>query len=98
MKPLLSLPLMLSAGLFHPVAADTLARPSLSDIQPCASACPRRGMNMATVLARYGEPLQRYAAVGQPPITRWKYGSFTVYFEAERVLHVTEPTQGTIQH
>jgi hypothetical protein len=30
---------------------------------------PTRGMSMAQVEARYGSPAERYAAVGEPPIT-----------------------------
>ncbi len=36
---------------------------------------------------RYGEPTKRHAAVGNPPITRWDYPQFSVYFENDRVLH-----------
>ena len=48
---------------------------------------PRRGSSQASVTARYGEPRQRLAAVGQPPITRWVYDAFTVYFEGDHVIH-----------
>jgi hypothetical protein len=42
---------------------------------------------MTTVQGRYGEPSSRHAAVGSPPITRWDYPQFSVYFENDRVLH-----------
>jgi hypothetical protein len=42
---------------------------------------------MATVQSRYGEPTNRHSAVGDPPITRWDYPQFAVYFEHDRVLH-----------
>jgi len=48
---------------------------------------PRRGTSQAGVAARFGEPKQRMAAVGQPPISRWVYDQFTVYFEGDRVIH-----------
>lgn len=48
---------------------------------------PSRGMTMAAVEARFGEPASRHAAVGQPPITRWDYGDFSVFFELDRVVH-----------
>jgi hypothetical protein len=48
---------------------------------------PTRGTSMAQVEARFGAPSQRYAAVGQPPITRWVYPSFVVYFEYQHVVH-----------
>jgi len=48
---------------------------------------PTRGMTMAQVEARFGAPTQRHAAVGQPPITRWVYPTFVVYFEYQHVVH-----------
>jgi len=52
-----------------------------------AAALPTRGMSMAQVEARFGAPAEKYAAVGQPPITRWVYPSFIVYFEYQHVVH-----------
>jgi len=48
---------------------------------------PTRGMSMRGVEERFGAPETRAAAVGQPPITRWDYPGFSVYFERDRVLH-----------
>lgn len=48
---------------------------------------PENGMKMDAVEARYGAPATRYPAVGQPPITRWDYPGFVVYFEKDLVLH-----------
>lgn len=48
---------------------------------------PKRGVKMESVLAEFGEPVQRYSAIGEPPISEWVYGSFRVYFEYETVLH-----------
>jgi len=42
---------------------------------------------MAQVQARFGEPAERYPAVGDPPITRWVYPAFVVYFEHNLVVH-----------
>ena len=36
------------------------------------AAVPTRGMSMAQVEARFGAPAEKFAAVGQPPITRWR--------------------------
>ncbi len=56
--------------------------------QPAAAAeHPKRGSTMSAVQSRFGEPSTRHAAVGQPPITRWDYPQFAVYFENDRVLH-----------
>lgn len=48
---------------------------------------PNRGATMNKVEAQFGAPTQRVAAIGQPPITRWDYPGFVVYFEHERVIH-----------
>ena len=37
--------------------------------------------------AAYGTPRQPHAAVGEPPITRWDYPGFSVYFEHDLVIH-----------
>ena len=50
-------------------------------------AAPARGMTMAQVEKQYGAPTERYAAVGQPPITRWTYADKVVYFEYDHVVH-----------
>lgn len=48
---------------------------------------PSRGMSMDKVEAAYGAPANRVPAVGHPPITRWEYPAFVVYFENRTVLH-----------
>jgi hypothetical protein len=47
---------------------------------------PANGDSMAEVRARYGEPVTTAPAVGDPPITRWDYDQWSVYFERELVL------------
>jgi hypothetical protein len=69
--------------------AQDVAVPAPS--QPAATERPVRGMHMDTVIARWGEPAERLAPVGggsaaQPPITRWVYPAFTVYFENSLVI------------
>jgi hypothetical protein len=69
----------------QPALAETL---STATGDPAAAAArPDRGSSMATVQSRYGEPTNRHSAVGDPPITRWDYPQFAVYFEHDRVLH-----------
>lgn len=70
------------------VTAMVAARPAFSDPPAAPSADrPERGMHMRALEARYGAPTTRYEAVGKPPITRWDYPSFIVYFEGDRVIH-----------
>lgn len=59
---------------------------------------PDKGMSMAQVVARYGEPTAKHATVGgaskvQPPITRWDYAAFTVVFENSKVIDAVVPEQ-----
>ena len=51
---------------------------------------PKKGMSKAQVRKKYGEPVQSYSAVGQPPITRWRFDNFTVYFEYNHVIHAVD--------
>jgi hypothetical protein len=48
---------------------------------------PPRGISMAQVEQRYGAPTDRLPAVGQPPISRWIYPAFVVFFEGSIVIH-----------
>ena len=48
---------------------------------------PTRGADMARVQADFGAPSAQQAAIGEPPITRWDYPGFVVYFEHDVVLH-----------
>jgi len=50
-------------------------------------ALPTRGMTMAQVETSHGSPSLRKAPVGDPPITRWEYSDFIVYFEYRHVIH-----------
>jgi hypothetical protein len=59
----------------------------MSTPPPAADASPSRGMSMGEVEKRFGAPAERYAAVGQPPITRWVYPDKVVYFEYDHVVH-----------
>jgi hypothetical protein len=66
--------------------ADTLIIEGINAAKTTAANRPSRGMTMSTVSAKWGEPATRLAAVGQPPITRWEYNDFVVYFEHEHVI------------
>ena len=47
---------------------------------------PTNGMNQSQVRERFGAPAQTNAPVGDPPITRWDYDGWSVYFEYDLVL------------
>jgi len=47
---------------------------------------------MRAVEAKFGVPATRHEAVGEPPISRWDYHGYTVFFEKDRVIHtVVDP-------
>lgn len=52
---------------------------------------PSGGMTMSAVEARFGSPRERHPAVGTPPITRWDYDRFAVFFEKDRVIDAVVP-------
>jgi hypothetical protein len=68
-----------------PVAADVLLIDSIESAP--AMQTPRNGLSMAQVRQQFGEPAQEVPAVGEPPISRWEYTGYTVYFEHDLVLH-----------
>jgi flavin-dependent dehydrogenase len=47
---------------------------------------PANGMSQQAVRERFGEPAERHAPVGEPPITRWVYDDYSVYFERDLVI------------
>ncbi|HLK71908.1 MAG TPA: hypothetical protein VKT19_08120 [Steroidobacteraceae bacterium] len=55
---------------------------------------PKQGMSMTQVQQHFGEPRERHPTVGTPPITRWDYDRFAVFFEKDLVIHAVVP--GTV--
>ena len=47
---------------------------------------PENGQSKADVESKFGAPAQKKPAVGDPPISNWKYGTYSVYFEYDLVL------------
>ncbi|WP_428312188.1 phosphodiesterase [Hydrocarboniphaga sp.] len=94
---------LLAAALFAaslPCAhADVLALP------PDAGAAsdtvlPAKGSSMAAVSREFGAPRVRHPAVGgdspkHPPITRWDYETFSVFFENQHVVDAVRPDAPT---
>lgn len=58
-------------------------------------AMPTRGESKTRVLERFGLADEERPAVGQPPITRWDYREFSVYFEGDRVISSVRHHQRT---
>jgi hypothetical protein len=78
--------------------ADTLLLDGIEVDKQTVDTRPKPGMSMTAVESTYGAPSERRASVGgavaeQPPITRWDYPSFSVYFEHETVIHAVARRQ-----
>jgi hypothetical protein len=78
--------------------ADTLLIDGLDANVQSKSLRPRAGMSMTAVESTFGAPSQRHAPVGgsvaqHPPITRWDYPAFSVYFEHQLVIHAVARRQ-----
>lgn len=89
---LLALSLLLSAPTL--AKADVLAMPQGSSHE--AVSMPQKGSTMKAVQQQFGSPEKKYAAVGggskrQPPITRWDYAAFSVFFEHGHVIDAVVP-------
>lgn len=48
---------------------------------------PQRGLSMNQVIQQFGEPTTKKQAIGNPPITKWMYENFSVYFEKNWVIN-----------
>lgn len=93
----LFLALALSTGLLlqaSPASADTLL---VERVRAESAAMPARGQTMTQVEARFGAPQRKHAPVAgpgdrqhNPPITRWDYPGFSVYFEHSHVVDAVQ--------
>ena len=48
---------------------------------------PQFGESQRAVLERFGLADEEHPSVGNPPITRWDYREFSVYFEHKHVIN-----------
>lgn len=76
-----------TASLPVTASADTLEMEGTRQASFEDAGKPRRGMTQDRVRSAYGEPRSRESAVGDPPISRWHYEGFIVYFEYDKVIH-----------
>ena len=51
-----------------------------------STSLPARGLSMAAVEQHFGTPVRKQAAIGDPPISRWIYPGYVVYFEYTHVI------------
>ncbi|HEY4972969.1 MAG TPA: hypothetical protein VII41_05130 [Steroidobacteraceae bacterium] len=72
--------------------AETIATGDQLMVRESDIARPHRGMTMQAVEKKFGAPEARHEAVGEPPISRWDYHGYRVFFEKDRVIHaVVDP-------
>jgi hypothetical protein len=81
---ILLLATVLASGL---AGAEVIAVDSGIAVKQSDVATPARGMTMDEVSGKFGTPASKVPAVGKPPISRWEYPGFVVYFEHEHVIH-----------
>jgi len=85
------LTVLLGLGLTGPaIIALTVSAQSIAQ----SEIGPAGGMSMEQVENQYGAPTRRYDPVGDPPITRWEYADFVVYFEYRLVIHSVSRKSG----
>ena len=71
--------------------AETVVVNDQVQVRESRADVPKRGLTMNDVEKHFGAPVTRHPAVGgasaqQPPITRWDYNGFSVFFEHDRVI------------
>ncbi|MGH8201235.1 MAG: hypothetical protein ACREVO_12885 [Steroidobacteraceae bacterium] len=81
------LAILIGCALAGGAAAETVVIDGQVQVEQSSVAHPQRGTTMHDVEAKFGSPAKRYPAVGKPPITRWDYPAFSVFFEYSRVVH-----------
>ena len=72
--------------------ADTVVVNDQVQVRESQVERPKRGLTMSEVEQHFGAPVTRHPTVGggsphTPPITRWDYSGFSVFFESDRVIH-----------
>lgn len=87
--------ILLLFALSSPALLAQGAAPAAADAEAPASTLPTKGSAQAAVLEQFGEPTVRHKPVGggsrlQPPITRWDYETFSVFFENDHVVDAVQ--------
>ncbi len=69
------------------VSAENIIIPIASQGKDSNIERPQRGLSKEQVESQYGMPSSRNGPEGVPPISRWDYPGFSVYFESNAVIH-----------
>ena len=78
--------LVTSLSFSSALQASTTNHPDTTRSKPKVT----RGASMDSVEKRLGTPQKKHATIGNPPITRWDYASYSVFFEHSHVLHIVD--------
>jgi len=83
--------LLCGCALASAAVAETIVVNDQVQVRDSQVERPKRGLTMDEVEKQFGAPASRHPAVGgssqqQPPITRWDYSGFSVFFEHDRVI------------
>ena len=78
--------LLLGIGQARQARAETIVVNNQVEVIKSDIPRPTSGMTMQAVEQRFGAPRERHPTVGKPPITRWDYDHFAVFFEKDRVI------------
>ena len=78
--------LLIGSALAGSAVAETVEVNGQVQVMPSQVDRPKRGTTMDEVEKHFGAPANRHPTVGVPPITRWDYSNFSVFFEKDRVI------------
>jgi hypothetical protein len=87
MRRMLPVFIAVSFSMASPLQAETLEMPAATEAPGYSVNLPGRGMTMEQVEEKFGPPMEKLPEVGDPPIIRWIYPSYTVYFEYQYVIN-----------
>ncbi len=76
------------AGVHGAIADELLIKAIDAEPVNAAEGVPRpeKGSSMDEVIITFGQPQEKLAPIGNPPITRWVYKKFIVFFEDKWVI------------
>jgi hypothetical protein len=78
--------LLIGSALAGSAVAETVEVNGQVEVMASQVDRPKRGTTMDEVEKHFGTPANRHPTVGAPPITRWDYSNFSVFFEKDRVI------------
>jgi hypothetical protein len=82
-----ALTVLLGGGIASAALAETVVVDNQVQVRESTMDRPKRGITMTQVEKHFGAPTTRHPTVGKPPITRWDYVGYSVFFEHDRVIH-----------